>query len=191
MNKKIIAAIAGAGLSAMAVAADEINYTYVEAGYVAIDFDDLDVDGDGFGIAGSLGITDRVYLMADYNTYDLDFGIDATDYGLGVGASLPLSQQFHLIGEIGYTEVEVEVDGFDADDNGYTLGGGFRWKATPTFELSAKLNYVDLDDSGDDTSLSAGALYNFTEAFALGAGIDLADDTTGYSVGFRYDFAGL
>lgn len=190
MNK-LIAAIAGASLSAAAVAAEDINYTYIEAGYVAIDFDDLDVDGDGFGIAGSLGITDRVYLTADYNSYDLDYGIDATDYGLGLGASLPLSQQFHLIGEIGYTEAEVEVNGFDVDDDGYTLGGGFRWKAMPALELRAKLNYVDLDDAGDDTSLSAGALYNFTDAFAVGAGVDLADDTTGYSVALRYDFAGL
>lgn len=189
--RRIIAAIAGVGLSAMAVAADQINYTYIQGGYQAIEFDDLDVDGDGFGIGGSFGVTDRVFLTADYATYDLDFGIDATEYGLGIGASLPLSQQFHLVGELGYVEAEVEVDGFDADDSGYALGGGFRWKASPVFELGAMLNYADLDDSGDDTSLSASGLYNFTEAFAVGAGINLADDTTGYSLGVRYDFVGL
>lgn len=190
MNK-IITAIAAAGLSTMAMADDGPRYTYIQAGYQAIEFDDLDVDGDGFGLTGSLAVTDRVYLKASYGTYDLDFGVDATEYELGVGASLPMSDVFHLIGEIGYAAAEVEANGFDADDDGYALAGGFRWMAMPQLELGATLNYVDLDDSGDDTGLSAHALYNFTEAFAVGAGIDLGDDVTGYSIALRYDFPSI
>ncbi len=188
--KKIIAALTCAAIPMMS-SAEEPRYTYLEGGYQAIDLDDLDVDGDGFGIGGSLGITDRVHLKAAYSDLDLDFGIDVSSYELGIGGSLPLSEPVHLVGEVGYTKSELDSSIIDADDDGYFLSGGFRWMASPQFELNAFINYVDLDDSGDDTSLSVGALYSITDDLAVGAGIDRSDDVTGYSIGLRYYFPTL
>lgn len=183
----VLAALASMPLAALS---EEPRYTYVEGGYQALDLDNVDADGDGFGIGGSLALTERVFVTAAYSNMDLDFGIDVSSYDLSVGGNIPLSDGLHLVGEVGYTWTEFDTSIFDVNDDGYFVSGGFRWMATPALELDAGLNYVDLDDSGDDTSLSVGALYSVTDSLALGAGIEWGDDATGYSLGLRYYFPG-
>ncbi len=190
MMKKGCAALLCAALPCVAMA-DEPRYTYVEGGYQYIDLDDFDVDGDGLGLGGSFGITDRVHLAARYSDLDLDRGLDATSFNLGIGGNLPLEQSLHLVGEIGYASAEIDTPFGDFDDDGYYLSGGLRWMVAPNVELSGLVDYVDLDDSGDDTSLTLGGLYHITPDFAVGASVDFSDDATGYNLGVRYYFPGL
>ena len=65
---------------------------------------------------------------------------------------------------------------------------GIRARVADNVELEGGINYVDLDAAGDDTSFGFGGRYYFTEAFALGAGVELGDDVTGWNVGVRYEF---
>ncbi|MEQ9562066.1 MAG: hypothetical protein RLN69_06055, partial [Woeseiaceae bacterium] len=54
--------------------ADGLNYTYGEVGYSLVEIDDVDVDGDGFNIAGSFALSDEFHIFGGYSTASLDFG---------------------------------------------------------------------------------------------------------------------
>lgn len=188
--KQLSAALLCVALPCVALA-DEPRYTYVQGGYQYLDIDDLDIDGDGWFVGGSFGITERLHLLADYSDLGLDFGFDVSTLRLGIGGHLPLDQGVHLVGEAGYVRAKVDHRFGDFTDDGLFVSGGVRWMATDRVELNALLNYVDLDDSGNDTSVSGGILYNLTPELALGANVTLGDDSTGYTVGLRYYFPGL
>ena len=92
-----------------------------------------------------------------------------------------------------YIEVEVEIDvpGFGSvsdDVDGFGLGIGLRGKAGDAIELEGGLQYVDLDDSGDDTAIFLEGRYYFSDNFAAGVGVSFSDDETGWEIGARYEF---
>lgn len=186
--KRLVVAVACVAAPMVALA-DAPRYTYVEGEYQSIDIDidvgptDVSVDGDGFGIGGSAAITERVFVRGAYSNLDVE-GIDVDQYEIGIGGNVPTEENFHLVGEVGYTRAELN----SADDDGFFVSGGFRWMASPQFELNAGLNYVDLDDSGDDTSLTVGGVFNVSPDLALEGNIELADDATAYAFGLRYYF---
>ena len=162
-----------------ASASAEFDYSFFEFTYADIEFDDIDVDGDAFGIGASYELNEDVYIFGGYQSADLDFSVDATTFGLGVGYHTALSDRADLVANVSYQFVELDIPGFgDEDDDGFGLGVGVRFAATPQVELNGGINYVDFGDGGDDTSLSAGALYNFTDAFTAGVGASFGDDVT-------------
>ena len=176
-------------VSAPALADDALSYTYIEAAYLDTEIDDgPDVDGDGYGIAGSFELTDALFLTASYADQDFDFGIDSNRWTAGLGAHTPLADNLDLVGEIGYVDAELETGFGDVDDDGYYAGVGLRARVAQHFELEGGLNYVDLDDSGDNTTVNLGGRYYLTDQFAIGAGIDFDDDVKTWQAGFRFEF---
>ena len=174
--------------SASAVA-DGFDYNYLSLGYGNVDFDDVGVDGDGFGLAGSYAINDSYHAFLGYNNSSLDLDIDATSWGAGLGYNRELTDKVDLVARLSYEYVEIDVPlaGSD-DDSGIGLGLGLRIAASDKLELNAGINQVDLSDSGSDTGFSAGGLYSFTEAFSLGLGGNWSDDTSAYTVEGRFYF---
>lgn len=170
-------------------AAQDLAYTYVEAAYLdsEIDAGPLDVNGDGLGLTGSLSITDSVFLLGEYNSYDYDGPIDTTSYGLGAGMRWGLKPELDLVGDIGWVHVEVDAPFLrDVDDDGLGLGVGLRGRVHPAIEVQAGIRYIDLDDS--DTFLTLGGRYYITPNVAAGLGLSLNDDDTGWSLGLRAEF---
>ncbi len=176
------------------------RYTYLTAGYVNTEVDDEglfgeDLDGDGFGIGGSVAVTDMFHLFAGYSMSELDvLGVDV-DYDIlnvGLGVNYPLAKTIDLVGRVSYVDVELGVDGFGSEDeSGYGLSAGARAMVTEQFELNGFVNYIDLGSGADDTSISFGALYSFTEMFAAGIGAEFGDDVRAFSVGVRLYFGDL
>lgn len=162
-----------------ASASAEFDYNYFEFTYAKIEFDDINVDGDGFGIGGSYELNQDVFVFGSYQGADLDFSVDATTFGIGVGYHTELSPQADLVANVSYQFVELDIPGSgDDDDDGFGFGVGVRFAATPEIELNGGISYVDFGDGGDDTALSAGALYNFTDAFTAGIGGSFGDDVS-------------
>ena len=162
-----------------ASAGAEFDYSYFEFTYADIEFDDIDVDGDALGIGGSYELNDDVFVFGSYQDADLDFSVDATTIGIGVGYHTALSERADLVADVSYQWVEVDIPGLgDEDDDGFGLGVGVRFAATPQVELNGGISYVDFGDGGDDTILSAGALYNFTDAFTGGISAGFGDDVS-------------
>lgn len=169
--------------------AEGFDYNYFQLGYGNVEFDDLNVDGDGFGLAGSYAINPDWHVFAGYEAVGLDFGVDATSLGAGVGYNATLSPVVDLIASISYQYVEIDVPGLgSADDNGLGLGLDMRFAASDKVELTAGISYVDLSDSGNDTGFGVGGLYNFTDSFSLGLGANWSDDASSYTLSGRFYF---
>jgi hypothetical protein len=181
----------GASLvSTACLAADQgPKWTYLEANYTYVDFDDFDADGDLFGVSGSLAVTDLFHLFASYDTGEIspdgpfNIDLDVDQFVLGGGINYPLSDTVDLVGQVGWVHAEVE----DLDDDGVGLFGGVRAMVTPQLELNGGVGYVDVGDS-DDTSLSLGLVYSFTDMFAVSADVSFGDEVTSYGVGLRFYF---
>ncbi len=168
--------------------AQGFDYSYLQLGYSTIDFDDINVDGDGFGLSGSYAINPDWHVFAGYEGASLDFGIDATTLGAGVGYNTELSPAVDMFARLSYQYVELDAGGQGSiDDNGIGFGVGMRFAASDQLEIDAGIDYVDLGDGGDETAFSLGALYNFTDAFSAGLGGSWSDDVSSYTlVGLFY-----
>lgn len=177
------------------------RYTYLELGYVNIELDDPgflgeDPDGDGFAFGGSVAVADMVHLFAGYTDSELDFStpfgkvdVDYRTLSLGVGLNYAIASNIDLVGRLAYVNAEAKALGEKVDEDGYGISGGVRAMVTEQFELNGFVNYVDLgSDVGDDTSVSIGGLYNFTDLFAVGLGGEFGSDVRVITVGVRFYF---
>ena len=169
--------------------AEDFDYNYFSLSYGNVEFDDINVDGDGFGLAGSYVINEDFHVFAGYEAAGLDFGIDATTLGAGMGWHTGLSPVVDLVASVSYQYVELDAPGGgNADDSGLGLGVGLRFAASDNVELNAGINHVDLSDSGDNTGFALGGLYDFTDAFSLGFGGNWSDDSSAYTLSGRFYF---
>ena len=176
-------------LAPMAVQAESPSYDYAELGYVKADIDDLNVDGDGFGIGGSFGFYENWFMFAEYANLGFDFDIDVNTFEAGFGYHYPMSDMVDLAVSASYLRAEADSGGFSEDDSGYGLKALVRGMVNDAFELNGGINYVDFGgNGGSDTSFEAGALYSFTDNVAFGGRVDLADEGNTYQIGFRFYF---
>ena len=169
--------------------AEGFDYNYFSLGYGNVDFDDINVDGNGFGLEGSYALADDWHVFAGYSDTSLDLNIDATSWNAGIGFNTPISDVVDVVARFSYEYVDFDGPGpGSADDNGFGMLIGLRFAATEELELNAGISYVDLSDSGDDTGFGAGALYNFTDRFAAGLSGNWDDDGSSYTWSARYYF---
>jgi len=173
----------------LTAAAEGLDYTYVQGSYSQVEFDEIDVDGDGFGISGSFALTDRFAVFGGYQMADFDFDVESDTVELGGLFHAPVSDTVDLVTSLSYVSVEFDMPGFGSfDDDGFGLGLGLRTMASPQLELNGGVSYVDLDDSGDDTTFGAGIRYHFTESFSAGLGGSWGDDASSYGLSGRMSF---
>lgn len=166
-----------------AASADGFDYDYFDFGYGSIDYDGSGLDGDGFSIGGAVVVADNLHIFANYLDADLDIGLDASSWNVGLGYNMPASDKVDFVARVSYEYVELGI----ADDNGYGLGIGLRFAASPDLELTAGLDYVDIGDSSD-TSIGAGFLYDLSNNFAFGLSGSWSDDVSVYAIGGRWYF---
>ena len=170
-----------------AASADEFTYSWLQAGYGKVDFDDIDVDGDGLVFSGSCEINDEFFIFGGYSQTDLDFGIDTSIWGAGFGYNTSIAENADLFATVSYEYVEVDVPGFGSEDeNGFGIGVGMRFLPAPSVELNGSINYVDVGE--DDTVLALAGLYNFNPQFSVGLGGAFSDDATSWTLFGRWYF---
>jgi hypothetical protein len=181
-------------LAGGAQAQDGPNYNYLQFGYLHVDFDDTDVDGEAWSLGGSAAITDMFHVIGSYDDGDLDgdFGVDV-DFSrlrLGAGINYALTSTTDLVGDLYYLDVEVDPDGpGEADEDGFGLKAGVRSMLSDQLELNGGLRYEDLGgDLDDETSIYAGAVYSFTEQWGVYGGAEFGDDASEYGIGARFYF---
>ena len=189
MQRRILSGLAAlAAALPLASQAETMSYSYAELGYVDANLDvgSFNVDGDGFALRGSLAVHQNYFVFANYQDLSFDGGVDTTLLEVGGGGHWPLSDKVDIIGKVGITKAELDSGRFDADDDGFLLGGGIRARVAQEFELEGGLNYIDLSDSGDNTSVYAAGRWYFTPAFAAGIEAELGDDVNTYGLGVRW-----
>lgn len=177
-------------LSSATALAEGPSYSYIQAAYEEIDVDlggNIDADGDGYGVAGSVAINEDWFVYAGYSSFDLESVVDVDQVELGGGWRAPINEQTDWFVTAAYLDLKASARGFgSASDDGFGVGIGIRSMLNPAFELYGKVSYEDVGDG--DTTIAAGAWYTLTGNLALGAGIDVGDDITGWGVGIRLYF---
>ena len=173
--------------------AGDLSYNFIELGYQKAELDDdlagFSVDGDGFGIGGSFEVGESWFIGVGYSTIGFDFGIDLDQISVGGGYHAGLSDRTDFFATLSYLSVEVSASGLGSvDEDGYGVAIGVRSMLTDNVELNGSLGYSDLGDGADGTAFNVGALYSFTESFAVGLDIGFEEDVTLYSLGGRFYF---
>ncbi len=174
--------------------AGDLSYNYFQLGYRWVELDEdpvpgVSVDGDGFKLDGAFEVGESWFITAEYSTVEFDFGIDFDQLGVGVGYHVDMSPNADFFATLSYVSAEVSASGFGSvDEDGFGAEIGVRGMVSDKVELAGSLGYVDFGNGGDGTTLSATALYSFTDAFALGFTIETDDDITGYGLDARFYF---
>lgn len=181
-----------ASMAGAAIADSGPRYTFGELAYTRADYEDIDADGDLFGIAGSIAIGDMFHLIAAYDDGELegDGGgdVDASTVELGGGINYAISDTVDIVGQLAWVSAELDSGRFGGiDEDGYRLSGGLRAMMTPQFELNGGLTYLDIEDA-DDTAVEFGGVYSFTDLFAVTGGASIGDEVTSFRIGARLYF---
>ena len=173
-------------LVAPAVVQAEVDYNYLEIGYISTEIDTGfgDADGDGFALEGSFEVNDSYFVFGDYTSSDIE-GFDFSTLALGVGYHSSTDAAVQFVARGGFARAELDAGVFgDASENGFIVSAGGRGELNEQFEWGLLLNYIDLDDS--DTSLEGSVRYRFTPGFAVGASLETGDDVDIYGLQFRW-----
>lgn len=180
-----------------ATSANELNYNFVEAGYVRAEL--VDESGDGFFAKGSVAFGESFYGHASYQEAtndDLGFDVSLDETVVGVGYRHAMGTNVDLIAEASYVNlgVEIDVDGFGSDSSdGYRAAAGIRGMMTPQFEGTLKGYYTEISDLDDgEFGLQAGAVFHINHTWGIVATYDhtklLDENINSARIGVRVSF---
>ncbi len=173
------------------VLAQSGNYDYVQGTFGRVDLDGsgLDADGDGLGFSASFSINDDFHVFGEYQTADLNFGVDVNILELGGGYHTDISPYLSLNANVGYLEVEASASGIgSADADGLFVGLGLRGEVSDAVELYGGLDYIDFDGADGETRANAGFILSLTDALGVGIEANLWDDVNIFQLHARYYF---
>lgn len=186
MNIRTLCATAVASLVLPGISQAEFNYTSVEFGYVDVEYDPGNLDGDGFSVSGTFSVSDSFFIGGSYDDYDFDSGQDAEIVEVMGGYFHPMNDTLDFVATFSYAELS--SGGFGGDNDGLGIGGGVRTSLSDSFELEAMLEYVDWDEGDNDSGVEVRGRYFFNDGFAVTAQIDLGKDIETFRLGIRAEF---
>lgn len=177
----------------MVASADSLSYRYVDVAHfpeAEIDADGFDVDGDGLQLRGSLPVYQNLFALAEFQDLDLDNGVDATRFMVGVGGHWSLGNNLDLIARGGVVKYEVDFGRTDDDDTGLFAGVRLRTFVAPKIEVEGGVEHIAVDVAGidGDTYLIGEGRYNFTSQWSAGLLITLGGDTSVFGAQGRFNF---
>lgn len=195
MFKKALIIGAISSIASFSLTAEESTLSYTSAGIGYQTGELADIDFAGFGVYGSKALNESFFLLGGYTSiesddqFDIGFGadeIEATTFSFGLGFHTPINETVDFVSTLSYADAEVEYLGLTEDGNGYILAAGVRALPSDVLELSAFINYADIED-GSETSYSLAARYFTTPDISLGLGYGSADDFDAVTLDIRFD----
>ena len=190
---KLLGVAAIFALPLAASAAENFSYRYVDvARYLdaEIDSDVADVDGDGIQLRGSLPVYQNFFALAEYESLDLDGGVDTSRFLIGAGGHWALGPNLDLVARGGLANYEVDYGRFDDDDTGLFIGSRIRAVVAPKIEVEAGVEHFEFDVAGldGDTYIIGEGRYNFTSQWSAGAIITIGGDQSVIGAQGRFNF---
>lgn len=176
--KKIVLALALA--APFTVGAEDLSYSYLQAGATRIDVDDAGSEN-GFGFGGAGALTENWHVFGNYRSYDVE-DIDVDGWNLGLGYNMGISDSADFVGRVSYEKAEAGP--FDA--NGWGLEAGVRNAFTDKLEAGVALKYVDIEDE-NDTSVELYGQYKFGSWGIVGS-LNFNNDGNELFIGPRISF---
>lgn len=192
MNAKTLICAAALALP-LAASAEQLSYRYVDVAHfpeAEIDAGNVDVDGDGLQLRGSLPVYQNIFAIAEFQSLDLDNEVDTTRFMVGVGGHWPLGNNLDIIARGGVVSYEVDSRFGDDDDTGLFAGVRLRTFVAPKIEVEGGVEHlaVDVAGSDSDTFLIGEGRYNFNSQFSAGLLITLGGDTSVFGAQGRFNF---
>ena len=173
------------------VGAQGLSYDYLQGSYGRVDLDDssFSADGDGFGISGSIAFNENFHVSGEYQTAEMDFGVDLSLLEVALGYNTNISENLDLTAQVGYLNVDVDASGIvSADDDAFLIGGGVRAMLADNVELNGGLDYIDFDAGDGEMRANAEFLVGLTEELAVGLKATFWDDVNIYQISLRLNF---
>src|ERR1700710_11330 len=84
--------------------AEQLNYNYVDAAHfpeAKLDHRDFDVNGNGLQLRGSLAVHENFFGFAEYQSLNLDDGVDVRRVLVGAGTHWPITNNIDVVGRLG------------------------------------------------------------------------------------------
>ena len=150
------------------------DYNFIELSYSNAEYDNQNTDGDGLGISASFAVSNNLHIFGGWKA--------------GGGINMPISKLMDVVVQGFYQTTKIGLPGGGSVDNdGLGLRAGVRVGANQWVELFGGLTYADLD-SGNETTLDAGFLFNLSDAFAVGVSGAWDDEFSIWSINGRLYF---
>lgn len=186
--RTLFAALALLALPGLAAA--DFDYNSAEFGYVDVNYDvgPVDVDGNGFRLAGRYTLADSFFIAGRYDDYDFDFGLDGSVLEITGGYFYSFGEDLDFVATLTYVDRQLSVNGFGGDDNGLGVAGGVRSRLSDAIQVDAMLRYVDMDAGDTDTSLELRGRYYFNDSLAVQASASLGGDFETLGIGIHAEF---
>ncbi|MBB3047201.1 hypothetical protein FHR99_001437 [Litorivivens lipolytica] len=174
--------------------ANDLSYSYIEAGVLDVDLDGIDADGFGLNLSAELG--DIAFVRIGYGDIETDdrfsvFGftdeISLSEVSLGIGFHTPLANNVDLVGELSIGRQEVEFSVFEDEETVKGASLGVRGKVNRFVELNAGVGYSDVDDDSE-TSLGAGIRAYLNRDISLALNYATGDDVDVTTLSARFNF---
>src|SRR5688572_19233559 len=96
-------ALVGTALAALVpnVLLADMNYTNLEVSLLDVEQDSgFSVDGDGFELAGSYELSDRIFLFGEWQDHSLDGGVDGRSIEVGGGLTHGFSDKLDFVASL-------------------------------------------------------------------------------------------
>ncbi len=171
--------------------ASQLSYDFVDLGLTFGEIDTVgnDVDFTTFDVNGSWGFHKNLALTGSVGFGEIDTAgnIDTTELSIGLTPHFPLTDKIDLVVPVAIEWAEYDLGAFDDDDTGYSIGVGIRALASPAWEFSGGLEYIDIFSS-DDLSVVGSARWHINRLFSLSVGAAIGDAATGVRFGGRFSF---
>ena len=182
---KIILGSLMLAIAPLAALAEGMNYSYIDLAYVETDIDGVSQSADGFAARGSASFAENFFAFGEYSTQSAS-GFDVEAIGVGIGGHYGLSENFDLVGKLGWFQVDPSGGG---SNDGYLIDAGVRGRVADSVEFDAGARYTDLGGGiGDNTAFYVGGRYHFNEMWAVGAEYQSGDDSSSWLAGVRISF---
>jgi len=195
MKRILLAALAAAVLP-LAAQADDLSYTYLQAGYNAAHNDNSGRDTHGWSGDGSYALGEHFQVLAGFAHSNRDLPSDpnasVNAWRLGAGFHTPIGGKTDFVADVDYHQAS--IDGVNRDTKRYSGELGVRSALAPRFEGWALAGYSHAHDPNGDGRNNGevfgklGGQYKFNKNWGLVAEGRLAENDREIFIGPRVSF---
>ena len=196
--KKIAAVAALSAVFSGFAAAETPSYDYVQLGYSAGEYADLEVfDLGGFEVEGSYEIGNNLFVTGKYRDADdsaQGFTFDETYWQAGIGYRFNYRSDLVFDARLYYNQVDFDLhdseDYLSADANFFSVAGNARYQVLEDVEVYGGVEWQRWPEGGYQTGIRGGVQYAFGKSNEFAVGIEYShfSDSEWCKLFARYSF---
>jgi len=186
LNKSFVTSILL--LLPVAAMADIHAESFLQLGSSNMNFEDSDIDLEGYQIKGAIALSDNTYFSYKRSATDTrGVDLEIKDIGLGYQSALSPTAAVYIQLDKSYYDLDSDFRMFDYSDTGYRASIGVRKSLSDSLEVSAGYQYLDIGAQVSDIFV-LGASYSLSSKLSLYADYEREQDYDQLSLGVRLHF---